>query len=259
MQNILFKITKFTLCLLLTFHGIADCQTPIRTTSELLQDKEAMDSIMSIDILNDMVKLGTTQDSKLNIQSNCTTKEYGITPILVYIIQPIEFNYGRLFPSKGIWKVRYKFDRCGESKIYNALFTASNDREKPKCDMLLPGTTNASQLLIKDALTSALTNVHLQAIKTGDKKCEDVNVFDMRVSEGFHDVTEGDKTFKGVWEEIWTFKCCDKMVDVAITFIPNADPGGASFICRSTSDKKPQISSILSVNQPIKPRTGGAQ
>jgi hypothetical protein len=65
--------------------------------------------------------------------------------------------------------------------------------------------------------------------RSGIKDCKGASVFDMRVTEPAHNVVEGDKVIKGVWNEIWTFRMCGPMIDVAMTFIPDANGGGATF------------------------------
>jgi len=51
----------------------------------------------------------------------------------------------------------------------------------------------------------------------------------MRVTEQPHSVREGAEEFKGVWSETWTFKACNKAVDVPITFTPDIGGGGTTF------------------------------
>src|SRR3990170_3723445 len=67
--------------------------------------------------------------------------------------------------------------------------------------------------------------------------CKTALVFDMRVTESSHNVVEGKKAFKGVWNELWTFSMCGQMIDVAMTFIPDATGGGTSF---TASPAKPK-------------------
>jgi hypothetical protein len=89
-----------------------------------------------------------------------------------------------------------------------------------------PGSTNAGPDLVKDAVTQAAAGA---LVRSGLKDCKSAYVFDMRVTEPAHNVVEGDKTFKGVWNEIWTFRMCGQMIDVAMTFIPDATGGGTTF------------------------------
>jgi len=78
-------------------------------------------------------------------------------------------------------------------------------------------------------MVSAITGA---LVRSGLKDCKDIDAFDMRVTEAAHNVIEGDKTFKGVWNETWTFKVCGQMIDVGMTFIPDANGGGTTFTTR---------------------------
>ncbi len=89
-----------------------------------------------------------------------------------------------------------------------------------------PSSTHAGPVLIGDAITSAATSA---AMRAGLKDCKKADIFDMRVTEAAHDVTSAGTTFKGVWNEVWTFRMCSQMVDVAMIFIPDANGGGTSF------------------------------
>ncbi|MBI5909842.1 MAG: hypothetical protein HY848_07810 [Betaproteobacteria bacterium] len=81
-------------------------------------------------------------------------------------------------------------------------------------------------MLVKDAMLSAITAA---LARSGFKDCKDVDVFDMRVTDAAHNVVEGNKTFKGVWNEVWAFQVCGQMIGVPMTFIPDADGGGTTF------------------------------
>jgi hypothetical protein len=67
-------------------------------------------------------------------------------------------------------------------------------------------------------------------VKSGQKDCKDIDVFDMRVTEKAHDVVDGGKAQRGVWGETWTLRLCGHLVDVPISFIPDATGGGTSFV-----------------------------
>jgi hypothetical protein len=225
MNNKSFIAAMTALFALFILHGIARSQTIINTGNELTQNKRAMESILSRPIMEDMLKLGAQQDRELNIQSNCKSK-YNIKPLEVLIYKPIEFLDNKQYPSKGIWKIRYQFDRCGESIVYSTLFTANSNGDAPKSTYFYPGSSNATPLLLKDTMPSAVQNANFQL---GDKNCKECFIFDMRVTEPAHNVAEGGKMFIGVWKEVWTFRVCGKMIDVEMTFIPDANGGGTSF------------------------------
>lgn len=141
-------------------------------------------------------------------------------------MNPIEFPEGKQHPVNGVWLTRYILERCGESKFYNALFFANSTGEAPTPSAFYPGSSNANPVLIRDAMMSAVFGA---LVRSGLTDCKTVDVFDMRVSEPPHTVVEGDKMFNGVWSEIWTFRMCGQMIDVAMKFIPASNGGGTTF------------------------------
>jgi hypothetical protein len=75
-------------------------------------------------------------------------------------------------------------------------------------------------------MVSAMANA---IIRSDVKDCKSAEVLDMRVTESPHTIQDSGKEFKGVWGETWTFKACEKTVDVPITFTPDIGGGGTSF------------------------------
>jgi len=189
-------------------------------------------------VLEAMYQLGVMQDKRLGLQTTCNTR-VGVKPLGTIILSPIDYPDGLAHPSKGAWISRYQFERCGEAKVYNTLFTTNGDKA-PTAHVYYPGSSSAGPGLIKDALPSAASDALTRA---GLKNCKDIDLFDMRVTERDHDVEEGGKTIKGVWNEVWTFRACGKMVDTAMTFIPDANGGGTTFtagpVKSSTAAAKP--------------------
>jgi hypothetical protein len=84
-------------------------------------------------------------------------------------------------------------------------------------------------------------------VRSGLKDCKDVEVFDMRVTEPAHDVVEGGRTKKGIWNEAWTFRVCGQAIDVPMTFIPDAVGGGTTFMTSPMTPRegtgKPRVAS----------------
>jgi hypothetical protein len=208
----------------LMFPGFSEAET-VNTTADLLNNKTAVAYVFSPSMLETMYRLGVQEDKKFGLQSNCRS-QYHVKPISAVVLKPIEFPEGKQHPTKGVWLSRYQLERCGDSKFYNALFLANSDGEAPMPKAYYPGSTNASAVLVNDAMMTAVTGA---SARSGLKDCKNADVFDMRVTEPAHNVVEGDKTFKGVWNEIWTFRMCGQMIDVAMTFIPDANGGGTTF------------------------------
>ncbi len=197
----------------------------VNTTADLQNNKKTVAYVYSRPMFEAMYRLGVEQDRKFGLKLDCKS-QYTVKPFIMIVLSPIDFPDDKRHPIKGLWLSRYQLERCGESKVYNALFMANSMGEAPAAHAYHPGSTSASPVLVKDAMLSAITGA---LVRSGLKDCKEIDVFDMRVTEPPHNVVEGDKTFKGVWNEIWTFRMCGQMVDVAMTFIPDAKGGGTTF------------------------------
>ncbi|MDN0073722.1 hypothetical protein QU481_02285 [Crenobacter sp. SG2303] len=197
----------------------------VSKSADLQKNKRTADYLYSRPLLEAMYQLGVMQDKRLGLQTSCNAN-FEVKPLGTVILSTIDYPKGLPHPSKGAWLSRYQFKRCGEMKVYNTLFTTNGAGKVPTAHIYYPGSSSAGPGLIKDALPSATSDA---LIRAGLKDCKDVNVFDMRVSERDHDVEEGGKTIKGVWNEVWTFQACGKMVDTAMTFIPGDKGGGTTF------------------------------
>lgn len=199
----------------------------VNTNADLPNNKRTLAYVYDKPMQESLYRLAVEQDKKFGLQQDCKS-QYRVEPYSLSVLQPIEFSDDKKHPSKGIWNFRYQIQRCGESKFYNAIFIASgNGDTPPEQRAYYPGTSNASPLLVKDTMLAALTNV---LIRSGQTDCKDIDVFDMKVTEKPHDVDERGKTYRGVWDEMWTFKLCGKMSDISITFIPDITGGGTSYV-----------------------------
>lgn len=187
----------------------------VNTSADLRNNKRTFAYLSSSTSLATLYRLGVEQDRKL-VQLDCEPQyEIKTSTMIGYVLDPIVFPKDKLNPTRGMWKIRYQLERCGESKIYNALFTANSNGEAPTASADFPGSTNANRVQVKNAMKN---NIPLMLILSGLKDCKDVDVFDMRVTTPAHDLVPG--KIKGVWNEIWTLKACGQMIDVAMTFIP---------------------------------------
>jgi hypothetical protein len=199
----------------------------VNTNADFANNKKTLSYIFSRPMQEPLFQLAVGQDRKFKLKSDCKS-DYNIKPDNVMVWQPIDFPDGKQNPVKGVWEVRYQAQRCGDSKFYNAVFIASGDGNTvPEVHAYYPGATSASPLLIKDALQSVVPAA--LAVNPNAKDCKDVDMFDMNVTQEAHNVTEKGKALKGVWNETWTLYVCGSLVDVPITFIPDATGGGTTF------------------------------
>jgi hypothetical protein len=197
----------------------------VNATNDLLQSPKTAAYMYARPMMENMYRLGVAQDRKFGLQTECKT-QYQVKPVSISVLAPIEFPDDKPHPSKGVWNFRYQFERCGEGKVYNAIHLAADNGQAPAVRPYYPGTSNANLVLIKDAMTAALVGA---MVRSGLKDCKEIDVFDMKVSEPPHDVTDGGKTLKGVWTEAWTFRLCGQLVEVPMVFTPNPTTGGTNY------------------------------
>lgn len=162
--------------------------------------------------------MGIGEDQKLGLQTSCKSS-YRATPLSLQEVWPAEFIAGKPDPIKGAWMIRYRLDRCGDSKVYNAVLLAQAGGP-PAIQPFFPGSTRANVKLLQDAMPPALTQAWLATEK---KACPTPYVFDMQSAAPTTEVT------KRTWDELWTFSVCGSLVDVPITFTLDEDGTGASF------------------------------
>jgi len=162
-----------------------------------------------------LVKLGIEEDKKLGLQTSCHS-DYGAAPLSIQVLSPAEFTGQKADPIKGTWRVRYRLHRCGESKVYNAIFVAK-DGDVPAIGSFYPGSTLANVKLIKDAMVPALIQ---GAAASSKKNCTSPSVFDMQVTRAPANRT---------WNEVWTFSACGELIDVPMTFVASEDGSSVNF------------------------------
>lgn len=177
--------------------------------------------------LDKLAQAAIETDRHLGLHADCTAA-YQPVPASMQVISPAEFVDGKADPVKGGWLIRYRVERCGESKVYNAAFLAHEDGP-PTVHPSYPGTTLANPDLLRDAMPKA--NLLAGAVAMAPE-CKTMYVFDMQVVDAPRDVSEDGKTFKGVWNERWTFSHCGKLVDVWMRFTPMPG-GGVDFQARA--------------------------
>lgn len=190
-----------------------------------LPDKQAAAYMWSPAIQQTLLGLGQSLDkSVLGVSEPCTGP-YRLEPVSFAILEPFEFAPGAPHPAKGIWTLRYRFERCGGTVVYNAIFTA-NRGGVPSVFPTPPGTTRASTQLMKD-VTPGLAIAAGQ--RNGEMKdCKMLIVTDTRVSREPHSLQAGGQTLGGVWEESWSLKTCAGPFTLDFCFVPEPT-GGVTF------------------------------
>jgi len=173
-----------------------------------------------------MYRVGVSWDRRLGLQQDCR-QQYRVNPLSLRVISPISLPEGQSVPTTGQWVCRFGFERCGETKIYNAMFVAK-DGIKPEVAASWPGVTNASPQLISDAMLTAAVKASTklkqeQGIECKDSK--DIIISDMEITQQPHDLVESGKTYAAEWQERWSFIACGQPVDILIDFVPDGKGG----------------------------------
>jgi hypothetical protein len=202
------------------------------TSSDLPNRRRIVNYIHARPFADVLYNHGLAQDKQFGLHPTC--RDYRVEPHSITILSPIDLPEGKPHPIRGIWNFRYRFIRCGETRMYNVVFLASQGGSAPTTRAYYPGETEASPPLVKDAMVAASTRAH-QLVPGA--KCAPAEVFDMRVAKSQHDVVENGRTLRGVWDERWTFRVCGKTVEVPIRFIPDANGGGTTFVIPSSAGR----------------------
>lgn len=168
-------------------------------------------------------------EKKLNQQQGCN--ESSLRPYSFMLHKPIDYPQDKPHPISGAWQHRFIVNRCGITKIYNTIFIANNGAP-PNVIPFFPGTSIASLQLLGDAQMSGELMAFSKMKSQGMQDiCKNILLIDTRLSKPPHDVTENEKTIKGVWHEEWTFSGCDFTATVTAIFIPDGR-GGTTFSFR---------------------------
>jgi hypothetical protein len=177
-----------------------------------------------------MFRIGQYWDRNLNLQQDCKT-DFQVKPIAVVIVAPIEFDAGEPDPHSGAWKHRFRFERCGESRIYNALFVARAG-DKPDARPYFPGESIVSVRLMRDALPAGLSvaGKHLPA---DGAPCKQIVLADTEVTQPPHGEEQAGRLISGVWQERWHFTGCGGSTRVLMHFVPD---GNGSTDFRATGE-----------------------
>lgn len=173
--------------------------------------------------VNDLYAVGRHWDKKLGLQQDCKGP-YNIQPVNLFLLKPIDFPDSKPHPASGVWQHRFVFERCGKRMTYNAVFIGKNG-EKPETRPYIPGTTNASMLLVSDTLKGAYPAALLRLGRNKDAKdCKEIEVIDTRLTLPPR-VRAADGKAPAPWEEAWTFRGCGRDVELQIIFAPDGKGG----------------------------------
>ncbi len=161
--------------------------------------------------------------------ASCRAKPH-VSPLMMGIHRTIEFPHDSRYPSKGLWTVRLKGSRCGNSRIFNLALMAQPGRA-PKLIPLVPGDTLTwkSLSLMDDVIKSAIATSAVTGL--GNATWKEGRVINSRVTYPRRAQSAG-REFPKRWEELWSVAVCGDTVKVPVVFIVNDNSGKAEFFIR---------------------------
>jgi len=131
---------------LLALLAVATCAPVLaevlNTVKDLKPGTKIFAYVFSHEQMEELYKVGVFWDKKLGLQQNCKS-QFHIKPVEFVILAPINLPENELHPVEGAWKHRFEFERCGDTKIYNAIFV-SKKGTKAELRPYFPGTSKAS-------------------------------------------------------------------------------------------------------------------
>lgn len=199
----------------------------ISSVADILPDTRIAKYLYSAEQINGMYQVGVVWDRKLSLQQECKA-QHVVRPKTLALLQRIDFPEDSEHPVEGAWRHRFEFERCGETKVYNAILVAKRG-QKPTVTPYLPGETHASPILVRDAMMAAFVAATATLPAGADVKgCKDIGLVDMAVTQEPQTPSGQEDVGRGVWKERWTFAVCGVSTSSVITFVPDRR-GGASF------------------------------
>ena len=131
------------------------------------------------------------------------------------IMAPPVFGPDGQQPMRGAWIDQIQVSRCGSDALRSLLISVKDS--SMQLAALLPGSTDATPVLQRDALPAA----EIQAKQAA--KCQTKMVV-------IDTVIEGELKPGAPWNEVWTFHGCDNATaKVAMAFVPDGK-GGTNYV-----------------------------
>ena len=136
---------------------------------------------------------------------------------VVTVLDPPHFAEGK--PYVGAWVERVDATGCGPIHVLNVLTVAHADAP-PQIVGMMPGDTHTDPMMQKNALQYA----QAIAARAAPPDCKQLAFIDTKF-DGYtglpsNDVTDGRENRP--WREIWTATVCGTLMDIGLTFTPNA-------------------------------------
>lgn len=150
----------------------------------------------------------------------CSTG-YRWDPISFAILQPLVMPASGSHPESGVWTMRFRFQGCGHSAVYNVMHRAQAGKS-PQPVALPPGDTRADPTLAYDLMKG----VGVASLHAGSTpECKAVHILNTEVTSAPFQQEANGKVAEGVWEESWRVRACDKEFTANFCLTPQPTGG----------------------------------
>ena len=147
---------------------------------------------------------------------------------------PLAMPEGSKHPQAGIWRVRYRVERCGAKLVYNAVFGARAGAA-PNMRISAPGTSAAGSELARE-MRSDIGDTALE--RAGMEKCTDQRIVDTSAEPMLKNVDSDGSIWSERTREIWTMDVCGRLVDIPLHHGYRDGVGYPQYIIDDAGDAK---------------------
>lgn len=176
---------------------------------------------------------GMVYDEHILERKQICASGYKWEPISFALLQAPNFAEGAEHPQTGLWTYRFKFERCGESMIYNVLLQAQANKA-PRPIPLVPGQTRTNPRLMSDLMMPLVSSGALAGVPSD---CKGIKVLDTQVTVEPFAHQAGSQVIPGTWQEMWKARACGKEFTVEFCLMP--DPQGGTNWSQGKCRKNP--------------------
>ncbi|MDA0341490.1 MAG: hypothetical protein O3B74_07830, partial [Proteobacteria bacterium] len=115
-------------------------------------------------------------------------------------------------PVSGIWRTRYRLERCGETLIYNAIFGGKADGPA-NMRISMPGNTATGSALAREIRA----DIKDSALERADmKRCTDQRIVDTQAEAPLKEAESDGSVWTKLVHEVWSIDVCGRLVDIAL-------------------------------------------
>ncbi len=191
------------------------------TQAQTLPDARMIAYLNSEPYRQMITMLGIIYDEHILERKQICQSGYKWEPISFALHQAPTFTEGAEHPRTGAWTYRFKFERCGESTVYNVLLQGQANKQ-PRPIPLVPGLTRVNPQLMSDLMMPLL----LSGVASGvSSDCKNIKVLDTEVSAEPFPLHMNGQVFPGAWQELWKVRACGKEFIAEFCLVPQPQGG----------------------------------